>query len=363
MVRLYEIIAESLSIDYYFTGGNEEYSDKKLKGCIGNFSGQFLKGFFILPKFKITPSLLSVFSRDYAVYVKTVDDRFAVFITFIMAKIMRKPFVLWTGLWHHPETFFHKCTWGITKVIYQYSDAIITYGDHVKDFLIQCGISSEKIFSAGHAIDNQKFNKCVSEDEKRSLKEEIGVSCGKIVLFVGRITECKGIRYLVEALEQMKNEHLNFVVIGSGGDQQNITDRLQFQGIKSFFLGHILHDELYKYYAIADVFVLPSITTKYFKEPWGLVVNEAMNQSCPIIATNAVGAAAGGLVKSGENGFVVKEKNSQDLKDALIKILSNDELRIKMGRMSKEKIIPWTPEKASLGFKRAIHYAMEKRNV
>ena len=70
-------------------------------------------------------------------------------------------------------------------------------------------------------------------------------------------------------------------------------------------LGFVPRDELPALYAAADALVLPSIRTATFLEPWGLVVNEAMHQGTPVIASDAVGAAAGGLVRDGRNGLVV----------------------------------------------------------
>ena len=75
--------------------------------------------------------------------------------------------------------------------------------------------------------------------------------------------------------------------------------------------------ELRNLYAAADVLVLPSIPTRTFREPWGLVVNEAMNQGLPVIASDAVGAAAGGLVRDGRNGLVVPAGDSAALAGAL----------------------------------------------
>ena len=63
--------------------------------------------------------------------------------------------------------------------------------------------------------------------------------------------------------------------------------------------------EVRNFYAGSDVVVVPSIPTRDFLEPWGLVVNEAMHQGVPVIATDAVGAAAGGLVRHERNGLVV----------------------------------------------------------
>ena len=54
--------------------------------------------------------------------------------------------------------------------------------------------------------------------------------------------------------------------------------------------------QLRNFYAGSDVVVVPSVPTRDFLEPWGLVVNEAFDQGVPVIATDAVGAAAGGLV-------------------------------------------------------------------
>ena len=70
-------------------------------------------------------------------------------------------------------------------------------------------------------------------------------------------------------------------------------------------LGYVPASDLPSLYAAADVLVVPSVRTATFVEPWGLVVNEAMLQSTPVIASDAVGAVAGGLVRDGHNGLVV----------------------------------------------------------
>ena len=63
--------------------------------------------------------------------------------------------------------------------------------------------------------------------------------------------------------------------------------------------------EVRNFYAGSDVVVVPSVPTRDFREPWGLVVNEAFNQGVPVIATDAVGAVAGGLVRHERTGLVV----------------------------------------------------------
>src|SRR5205823_2119870 len=75
--------------------------------------------------------------------------------------------------------------------------------------------------------------------------------------------------------------------------------------------------ELRNFYAVCDVLVVPSLRTRSFREPWGLVCNEAMNQGVPIIASDETGAAAGGLVRHERNGLITPAGDSAELAAAL----------------------------------------------
>jgi glycosyltransferase involved in cell wall biosynthesis len=95
-------------------------------------------------------------------------------------------------------------------------------------------------------------------------------------------------------------------------------------------------------YAAADAVVLPSVRTATFTEPWGLVVNEAMHQGTPVIASDAVGAVAGGLVADGRNGLVVPEGDA-DLLAARIRMLAlNPDLRDQLGVRARADVAPYT---------------------
>ncbi len=353
---LFKLLGERHDVDFYFTGGYETYWNKKNKLVQAGKQDKQLKGFFLTPKFKISPGLLELFDKKYELVIKTVDDRFALLFSFLTAKTLGRPFVLWTGLWAHPTTGIHRLTRGLMEFIYRHCDAIIVYGAHVQKYLLSIGVSSQRLFCAPHSVDNDLFNKPVTHQEKESLRKDLGLTQGKAILFVGRLETCKGLSYLVDALERIRWPDLNIIFIGNGPEKKRLEQRCQILLGKYFFLDHVPNEELYRYYALADIFVLPSITTKDFKEPWGLVVNEAMNQGCPVIATDAVGAAAGGLVADGVNGYIVPEKNSNALKEAIEKILTNDELRAVMRQNSREMIKQWAPEQTLRGFVQAIDF-------
>jgi glycosyltransferase involved in cell wall biosynthesis len=107
-------------------------------------------------------------------------------------------------------------------------------------------------------------------------------------------------------------------------------------------------------YAAADVLVVPSIPTRTFREPWGLVVNEAMNRKLPVIASDAVGAVAGGLVRDGHNGLVVPAGNARALAGAMRRLATDAPLRIRLGAAGERDVQAYTHDAWAGGFVRAL---------
>ncbi len=103
-------------------------------------------------------------------------------------------------------------------------------------------------------------------------------------------------------------------------------------------------NEVRNLYAGSDVVVVPSIPTRDFLEPWGLVVNEAFDQGVPVIATTAVGAAAGGLVRHEETGLVVPPATTPRSRRAIRRLHDDPELRARLGAAGRasgrERLLP-----------------------
>ena len=84
--------------------------------------------------------------------------------------------------------------------------------------------------------------------------------------------------------------------------------------------------------------MLPSIPTRDFREPWGLVTNEAFNQGVPVIATDAVGAAAGGLIEHERTGLVVPAGDAEALAGALRRLHDDPALRARLGAAARAAV-------------------------
>jgi glycosyltransferase involved in cell wall biosynthesis len=111
-------------------------------------------------------------------------------------------------------------------------------------------------------------------------------------------------------------------------------------------------------YAAADVVVLPSLATPRFREPWGLVCNEAMHRGRPLVVSAAVGAAAGGLVRNGVTGLVVAPGDSRTLAQAIDRLLDDPALRARLGAAGRVAVGAFNYDAMVEGFHRAISTAL-----
>src|SRR5439155_25479306 len=101
------------------------------------------------------------------------------------------------------------------------------------------------------------------------------------------------------------------------------------------FLGFRNQSELPGFFALADVFVLPSR-----HEPWGLIVNEAMAAGCAVVVSSDVGAATD-LVTDGLNGYTTPVGEVSALATALARVLCSPQRSRQMGEASRERIATW----------------------
>jgi len=349
--KLFKLLAEDYNFDFYFFDSKE-----KTKEDIAQLS-VYENGpsFNYMPTLKIMQKLLK---NRYDTIIKCTNNKWSFLGSFIMAKLTKAKFIVWHTIWYYPKTLQYKLfSWLLIKILKDYTDAIVVYGEHGKKFLIEKGINPDKIFIAWQTVDNELYGRDVSEEEIKRLKMDLNIPYGKkVVLYVGRLVTLKGLEYLLQALKLIDKRDLLFLMVGDGEIRDYVKKFCIENQINYRITGIVPFSQLPPYYKLADVLVLPSITTKTFKEPWGLVVNEAFNQGCPVVVTDAVGAGVGGLVKNGVNGFVVPEKNSDVLAEAINKILKDNSIREKLSKNAKEGIKLWTYERQAKGFLDAVKY-------
>lgn len=360
---LFETFAKHYDTDFiFFSEGTEGWIAKKNVLKIGNYKGEFVHGLRLTSRTRLNYSLVGkLLQGKYDILIQAISGRFELLATFIFAKLARKRFILWANLWFHPKTLFHRMTFPVTLYIYRHADAIVAYGYHVRDYLVSLGVDEERIFYSWNVIDNDAFNKPASAQAAEKIRARYHLEGRHPLLFVGRFVQEKGLRYLLEAFKNVPRELCaSLLLIGGGEEKELLKAFISEHALQHVhIIDHVPNEELAEYYAIADIFILPSITTATFKEPWGIVINEAMNQGCPVIATNAVGAAMGGLVQEGRNGMVVPEKDPDALREAIVRLLSDPKALREMKDFTKQEIKEWDHQKSFAGFQQAINFVVD----
>jgi glycosyltransferase involved in cell wall biosynthesis len=168
------------------------------------------------------------------------------------------------------------------------------------------------------------------------------------LLFVGRLEREKGVEILLEAWRRAGLEDDATLTFAGEGPLKPAG-----RGVRA--LGRVAREDLPALYSSADALVLPSIRTATFLEPWGLVVNEAMHQGTPVIASDAVGAAAGGLVQDGRNGLIAPAGDAQALATRIRTLAVNPELRTRLGDAAREDVQPFSEAAWVEGMRQALH--------
>lgn len=145
----------------------------------------------------------------------------------------------------------------------------------------------------------------------------------RVILFVGRLEEVKGVEYLIDAMEYTDAK---LVIAGSGSLEASLKKRAERFGDRIEFLGSKTHAELKEIYPSADVFVMSSVTTqKGAKEGFGLVMLEAMASGVPVVAFASGGIPQ--LITHDVNGLLCEEKDIKSLAENINSVLSDEELR------------------------------------
>ena len=242
-------------------------------------------------------------SGRFRAVVAGLSGRVALPAAYLGARRARVPFVLWATIWRHPRTPAHALSYLPLRHLYRHADAVATYGPHVSAYVRAKGATN--VFEAPQSVDDAFWTAPAEPDRRAPFQ----------ALFAGRPAPEKGLDVLADAWRAAALPDAELV---------RATDATPAQ--------------LRNFYAGSDVVVVPSIPTRDFLEPWGLVVNEAFDQGVPVIATTAVGAVAGGLVRHEETGLVVPAGDAAALAAALRRLHGDPDLRARLGASGRAAV-------------------------
>ena len=171
------------------------------------------------------------------------------------------------------------------------------------------------------------------------LRNELAIPDEKnlVFLYCGRLSEEKNFLDLLKAYDQVNCPNKSLNIVGDGDLRESFQDYVIKHGVDSVqFRGFQSRNEIGKYYATADLLILPSK-----RDTWGIVVSEALCYALPVITSDQIGAARD-LVRDGDNGFTYPSGDVAALASRLQQFvdLTEEERRL-MGLSSRRLIENW----------------------
>jgi glycosyltransferase involved in cell wall biosynthesis len=201
------------------------------------------------------------------------------------------------------------------------------------------------MFLLPYAVDNDWFQQQsrLAAAARSELQAELNLNPNRpVILFASKLQTRKHCNDLIGAYEKLSpGEGMEpepyLVIVGDGEEREALERQAAATGFKSIrFCGFRNQSELPRYLDLCSVFVLPSR-----HEPWGLIVNEAMNAGRAVIVSDDVGCQPD-LVTDGVEGCVYPVRDVEALAAALRRVLDSRETAAAMGRRALARIDQWS---------------------
>lgn len=206
-----------------------------------------------------------------------------------------------------------------------------------KEYINACK-TSVKAHTLKNAIDTDKFNKEVTDDGRKNIREKLGLTEQDfVVLFVGRIMQIKGVLELMKAVIGLKDKHIKLMIVGSANFgkwafspyAKKVKKLAKENKDRIIFTGYIDNSEVYKYAAAADIQCVPTLA----EEAAGLVILEAMAEGLPLVVTKSGGVTE--YIDDSTALIIDKENVIENLKKSIGYMKEHPEVRKQMSQNAK----------------------------
>jgi len=281
--------------------------------------------------YRIPPfALFFLLLKDFDVCHVHDFHHFTTLLSVLACKIKRKPIILS----YHGINKFGSVVSLLTK-IYEVlflkfiansvKKVVVASEFSRREVIEKYGVPEKKVVKIPNFLNISKLKTTTNFKRKYRLK--------RYILAVGRFSKEKGFEYLLKSFKIVseKEKDVKLVIVGGRRAYMKIiSSMVEALGLKDkvLLLSNISDNEIYSAFKGAEFVVIPSIY-----EPFGIVALEAMYFGKPVVAFRVGGLRE--IIKEGVNGILVKERDVEKLSEAIMKVLSDERLKKKLGRNGK----------------------------
>jgi len=316
--------AEGIKVIHYYLQRESLNPFKELKSVWHLFRIFRRHGFDVVHSFTIKPNIYGTLAAGLAKVphiIKHVTGLGYIYTVRNMTTRIFRPFV----------SIFHKVSCAVaTKVIFQNNNDYAELGVFVD--------RSRRLVIKGTGVDSDYFIPGRADREKvERIRDAFRITGGMVVItMIARLYWAKGVREFIEAANilHQKYPHTLFLVVGwiDGGNPDAVDEEWMRKVNGSFVKFAGRREDIREILYSTDIYTLPS-----YREGLPRTVIEAMSMKRPVAVTDIPGSRE--VVEQGVNGFLVPARNSFILAQALEKLILDKDLRERMGKAGREKII------------------------
>jgi glycosyltransferase involved in cell wall biosynthesis len=270
-----------------------------------------------------------------------IEEEHYSFVTYQAIKLAKKYnikclFVTWQNIYKkYPFPFSQ-----IEKYNLENADYAIAGSNEVRKVLVRKGFDNKQISMIPLGADTMMFHKMESTELRSKLQLEFFT-----IGYLGRFVKEKGIMDLIQAVYRINN-NFNLLLIGSGKLRHKIKAEGRRLGLleKIKIVDSVSSSQVPSYLNCMDCLVLPSLTTRKWKEQFGRVLTEAMSCEVPVIGSDS------GEIPNviGDSGLIFKEGDIDDLSSKIKLLINSANLGKELAKKSRQRVLDhFTQEKAA----------------
>jgi PEP-CTERM/exosortase A-associated glycosyltransferase len=230
----------------------------------------------------------------------------------------------------------YRATRALETLMFRRADRVIVIAAAMRAELAARGVAPERVTIVGNGVDTERFSPVPRDAE---LGRQLGLDGGPVLGFIGSFYRYEGLRFLVEAMPDLRKKlpGARVLLVGGGEEDEALRALAAAAGGAVVFAGQIPHDQIKRYYSLLDVFVCPRRRMRLTELVTPLKPLEAMAMGQAVLGSDVGGIAE--LVRHDETGLLFRAESRSDFVDAAARLGSSPELRARLGEQARRAML------------------------
>lgn len=230
----------------------------------------------------------------------------------------------------------YRVTRALETRLFGRADRAVVIAGTMRDELARRGIDVSRVTVVGNGVDTERFAPGPRND---ALARRLGLEAGPVLGFIGSFYRYEGLRFLVEAMPDVRKQlpGAQLLLVGGGEEEPMLRKMSASTGNSVILAGQVPHRGILDYYSLLDVFVCPRLPMRLTELVTPLKPLEAMATGCPVLASDVGGLAE--LIEHGVTGLLFRAGSREAFVEAASELGGSPELRGLLGKRGRQAVV------------------------